>query len=130
MKINEINPPREFDVGRGEVIKIKDCARIELSHNEQVTFLTESGAELDVARKDWGFYATPSLNGRLKQFGWRAALVKSPQGKYYLFLLESGKDAEFYRYLEVEDHSIVCWLDSDEALQNLEESMRGVKNEL
>ena len=77
MKITEQQPPRVFRTGRAQPIDLHDCARIQLDPDEQVTFITESGAEYDVARKAWGFYATPSLNGRLRQFGLRAALVKN-----------------------------------------------------
>src|SRR5881628_2648488 len=77
MKVSERNPPREFQTGRGEPIVIRDCARIRLEPDEQVTFVTPAGAEYDVARKAWGFYATPSLNGRLLNFGLRAALIRS-----------------------------------------------------
>ena len=123
MKFTPIDPPRAFDVGRGEPIQLKDCGRLELAPDEQVTFVTASGAEYDVTRKSWGFYATPSLNGRLARFGLRGALIKSPPGKYYVVLVERGQEAGLQRYLDVEGHRIVAWLDSDEALAKLE---RGV----
>src|SRR4051812_30774923 len=91
MRIKLIEPPRVFRTGRGDPIEIKDCARIELAPDEQVTFVTPDGKEYDVARKSWGFYATPSLNGRLLDFGLRAVLVRSHVGKHYLFLVESGR---------------------------------------
>ena len=124
MKFKLIEPPRVFTAGRDEYIKIKDCAHIELAPDEQATFLTESGAEYDVVRKSWGFYATPSLNGRLQHFGLRAALVRSPGGKFYVFLIEKGKEAECQHYLNVENHDIVCWLDNDEQLKELERKLK------
>ncbi len=120
MKFTPINPPREFEVGREAVIKLKDCARIELEPNEQVTFKTESGGEYDVARKSWGFYATPSLNKRLPKFGFRAALAKSPDGRFYVFLAERGKEKELEDYINLEHLKIIYWLDSDEKLEELE----------
>ncbi len=123
MKIKENIPPRTFEVGGGKKIELKDCGKIFLESNEQVTFLTDNGAEYDVAKKDWGFYATPSLNGRLKGFGLRAALVKSPVNKYYLLLLEKGKESEFQEYIDVEKHSVLCWLDEDKNLSNLEKKI-------
>ena len=119
MKIKRLDPPRSFEVGRGEKVLINDCARINLAPNEQVTFVSDAGAEYDVARKDWGFYATPSTNSRLRKFGWRSALVRSPSGQYYVFLLESGKDAEFHRYLKLESHRVICWLDDDADLNRI-----------
>ena len=123
MNVVPIEPPREFDVGRGEIVRLKDCARIELQPDEQVTFLTESGAEYDFVRKSWGFYATPSLNGRLQRFGLRGVLLKSPQGKMYLVVVERGREAEFERYMTVERHTLICWLDSDEAVEAFERKL-------
>src|SRR3982751_562474 len=116
MKITEQNPPRVFRTGRAQPIDLHDCARIHLSPDEQVTFVTESGAEYDVARKAWGFYATPSLNGRLRQFGLRAALVKNFIGKFYVFLVEAGREDACLAYLAAEDNVLVRWLDTDESL--------------
>ena len=125
MKFHAVEPPRVFETGRGESVRMKDCARITLDPDEQVTFLTESGREYDVARKSWGFYATPSLNGRLAGFGLRAALVKSPGAKFYIMLVEQGKEDEFARYLAVEGHRVVSWLDGDVPLGELEARLEG-----
>lgn len=114
MKLMEKKPPRVFEVGHGRKVKIKDCARIDLGPDEQVTFSLDSGAEYDVARKSWGFYATPSLNGRLKRFGLRGVLVRGPDGKHFVWLVEKGKEPDFLEYLTEERHDIVMWLDGDE----------------
>ena len=124
MKFTPTEPPREFEVGRGATITIKDCARIELEPDEQVTFVAQSGAEYDVARKSWGFYATPSINGRLREFGWRTALVKSRDARFYVFLVERDQERELRRYLETENHSVVCWLDEDDVRETLERKVR------
>ena len=73
MKFTENIPPRTFEVGGARRFLMADCGTLELDADEQITLVTESGAEYDVARKDWGFYATPSLNGRLESFGLRGA---------------------------------------------------------
>ncbi len=122
MKFKETIPPRSFEVGRGEPIEIVDCAQVELAPNEQITLKTESGSEYDIVRKSWGYYATPSLNGRLKSFGLKTALVKSFSSKFYILLVEIGKEKEFQKYLKMEELTIVCWLDNDEHLENLEAS--------
>ncbi len=126
MKLEVIDPPRVFEVGVGKSIQIKDCAHIELQPDEQVTFVTESGAEYDVARKSWGFYATPSLNGRLQRFGLRAVLVKSREAKFFVLLVESGREIDFQHYLDIEGHTIVCWLDDDGKLETVEQKLKGV----
>jgi SAM-dependent methyltransferase len=122
VKWKVLDPPREYATGRGDPITIRDCARLELAPNEQVTFVTESGAEYDVTRKGWGFYATPSINGRLLNFGLRAALIRSYVGKYYLFLIERGKEEELSRYLGKEKNELVRWLDNDDDLRAAEAS--------
>jgi hypothetical protein len=122
VKITEIRPPREFKVGRGARIVLKDCARVALEHDEQVTFVTQDGKEYDVARKSWGYYATPSTNGRLRDFGFRTALVRSTVGRHNVMLVERARQAEFERYLEHESLAVVCWLDDDAVLARLGEA--------
>jgi SAM-dependent methyltransferase len=116
MKLTVKDPPRKFAIGRGEPITMRDCAAIELEADEQVTFVTATGTEYDVARKSWGYYATPSLNGRLPSFGLRAVLAKSLLGKYYVFLVEKGQEAQFERYLASEQNRVVRRLDDDREL--------------
>ena len=95
MKFKEVIPPRAFEVGSRAPVEITDCAQIRLAPNEQITLKTESGSEYDIVRKSWGYYATPSLNGRLKFFGLRTVLVKSPSSKFYVLLVEDGKEEDF-----------------------------------
>jgi len=121
MKFTPSDPPRVFDVGHGEKkIRLKDCGRVELDPDEQVTFTTPSGAEYDVARKSWGFYATPSLNGRLQRFGLRGVLVKNQIEQYFLLLVERGQEAAFERYVVDERLTVVSWLDESGVLERLE----------
>ena len=123
MKFSPIDPPREFQVaGGGQPVRLRDCARISLEPDEQVTFTTPGGSEYDLARKSWAYYATPSLNGRMKQFGLRPALVRSPAGRYYVLALESGQETDFHRYLAEERMEVVCWLDEEPALRMIGET--------
>ena len=111
MFIDSKNPPREFKVGLKKNIKIFDCGSISLDPDEQVTFLTEKKAEYDIVRKKWGFYATPSINGRLKDFGLRTALVRNKFNRYYIMLVEEGFEDDFKSYIKDESNEIVTWLD-------------------
>ena len=120
MNLEIIDPPRIFQTGFDEPIFLSDCAHITLEPDEQVTFFTETGAEYDVARKDWGFYATPSLNGRLQRFGLRGVLVKNRIGQYFVMLIKKGWEGVFDRYLESEKLKVITWLDNSEILENLE----------
>lgn len=119
MKISIYDPSREFTPR--PAVTMKDCARIELEANEQVTFVTQAGGEYDVARKDWGFYATPSLNGRLANFALRAVLVRNSTNFFFLLLVEKGKELQFQEYVNTEHLAIVCWMDNLNALKALEQ---------
>ena len=127
MKIEVKDPAREFVVGRGSVIRMKDCARIELEADEQVTFATRAGGEYDVARKSWGFYATPSTNARLARFGLRTALAKSCEDKYFVYLVERGREDDFQDYLVKEKNVVIAWLDTDDACATLEQALERSK---
>ncbi len=130
MKFTPVDPPRVFDVGHGEkTIRLKDCGRVELDPNEQVTFTTPTGAEYDVARKSWGFYATPSLNGRLQRFGLRGVLVKNRISQYFVLLVERGQEAAFERYLADERLMVVSWLDDSGVLERVEAGVRMLDEE-
>ena len=119
MKFEAKDPPRLFEVGFGETLEMADCGRLELDADEQVTLTTPAGGEYDVARKSWGFYATPSLNARLVDFGLRGVLVRNRIGRYFVLLVEGGHEDEFERYRAIEELEIVTWLDNDEALERL-----------
>jgi hypothetical protein len=98
---------------------------VRLEPDEQVTFITPSGTELDVVRKSWGYYATPSLNKRLRRFRLRGVLAKGTDGKtFFLLLVEDGKEQEFQQYLAQTGMTALCWLDSDEAFRELEQKLR------
>jgi hypothetical protein len=126
VKFEPRDPPRRFTVGNAVKFDMKDCGTLRLAADEQVTFVTESGAEYDVARKDWGFYATPSLNGRLEQFGLRGVLIKNRgTGRYFVLLVERGQEAGFDAYCDQENLAVIAWLDSSEALDALAGKLGG-----
>ena len=120
MKFIPVDPPRKFEVsGAGVRLHLSDCGRVSLSADEQVTFTTEAGGEFDVARKSWGFYATPSTNGRLKTFGLRAALVRNVAGRLFVVLVEQSKEAEFLAYVDSDKQTLLTWLDDDASVERL-----------
>lgn len=121
MEFQPKSPPREFPVGYPDrPIILKDCGRLYLNQDEQITFTTKDGKEYDVCRKNWGFYATPSTNGRLKKFGFKTVLVNSSTGLYYLWLVDEQKISEFEVYAKNELHEVVCWLDDERVLSYFE----------
>ena len=111
MKWKQIDPPRTFEAGRNKLV-MKDTGEIYLEPDEQVTFKTDSGTEYDVARKSWGYYATPSLNGRLPGFNLRPVLVAGDNGKQFLHLVEVGHENEHAEYLEQNHMRVMAWLDA------------------
>jgi SAM-dependent methyltransferase len=120
MKLNIKNIPRLYKVGNlSHQLTIADFGTIELDDNEQISFTTESGGEHQVIKKDWGFYATSSLNYRLKNFGIRGCLVKNILGRLFLMLVEEKKVNEFLKYLELDNQKIVCWLDDDNGMNTI-----------
>jgi hypothetical protein len=121
MKFTPQQPPRAFQVGPTGQITLLDYGKIRLEPNEQVTFTLPEGGEYDVARKEWGFYATPSLNGRLEQYGLRGVLIKNrASGKFFVLLVEKGKEKQFEEYCRQENLAVVAWIDTSSALESLE----------
>lgn len=106
------DPPRLFRAGVNDE-PIVDVGHMNLSDGEQVTFVRPSGAEYDVVAKEWGFYATPSVNARLPAFGIRAAIARSlATSRRYVLLVERGYEAGFQDYLQSENMVVEVWLDT------------------
>lgn len=110
MKLNIKENPRVFFVGEKKEIEVKDYGSVYLDENEQVSFVTRSGGEYDVCKKSWGYYATPSIEHRLKDNGFLSALVKNEHGKIYLWVIEKEKLDLFEEYLIKNNHTIYQWL--------------------
>ena len=121
MRVEPVEPARVFEVGKrgGRLAHVADVA---LGADEQLTFVTDSGTEWDAVRKSWGYYATPSVNGRLREHGLRAVLTSGvprdgeQPARMYLMLVEAGREEDFHAYLSAEHMRVVAWLDSDEAV--------------
>lgn len=111
MDLKEKNPPREFSVTADKQITIKDCGQVLLQPNEQVSFTTQSGKEHDFLGKDWGFYATPSVNCRLKNEGFKTALVRNVLGQIYIMVVDTNKMVAFKTYCAAESQEVLEWLD-------------------
>ena len=103
-------PPREFNVS-GFIIK--DFGKIHLGENEMISLVTKSGRECDFTVKEWGFYPTPSLNHRLKNEGFKAALVRYPGDKIFINIVEKDKMDLFYKYLKShqDQPKVIIWLE-------------------
>ena len=111
MEFIENIPPREFTVGTTKKLTLRDLGKINLKPNEQVSFTTESGKEHDFVRKNWGFYATPSINGRLLAQGFKTALVRNLGGRIYIMVVDDSKMEEFLSYIFDTKQDVIEWLD-------------------
>jgi len=110
MTLNLLEEPRVFGVKGHE---LKDIGKIFLNNNELVSFKTKSGKEYDFVAKDWGFYASPSVNSRLIKEGFKTALVVNENEQVYVMVVESDKMDIFHKYLADNQNSkIICWLDN------------------
>ena len=108
MKIRKKN--RKFKVGISN-ITLKEVAKISLKKNEMITFYNGK-SEYDVVKKNWGFYATPSINSRLKSFNFRTCLINSKVTKNkFIVIVQKKKIKEFYKYLKDEKCEVVKWLE-------------------
>lgn len=128
MKITRLNPPRKFLVGAPPQITLSDCGSIKLNPDEQITFLTDKKNQYDIVKKEWGFYATPSLNGRLPSFSIKPFLVKNlDSGRFFILLLEKGKDNIFEEYCKNENIAVIAELDDQNDLSKIEEAVKTKK---
>lgn len=117
MQFSPKNPPRRFPVGVVGDITLAHAADIALEPDEMVTFVAPGGREYDVTAKDWGFYATPSLGGRLRRFGYRAALMRNRETRHcFVVLVDETRLEAFETYLDVEGLEVVEWLDDYDRL--------------
>lgn len=82
-------------------IKITDIGDMLLKNNEQLTF-KNGKSEYDVCKKNWGYYATPSINNRLKKFKFRTFLVRNSINNIYIFLVHKNKVLQFRKYIKEE----------------------------
>jgi hypothetical protein len=119
MKIELRDPPRQFLVG-SSAIQLFHCADVRLEPDELLTFVTPDGSEYDVVCKDWGYYATPSLDNRLVEQGFLAALVRNRETQhYFIVLVRSSKIREWESYSHSENLEVLAWLHDGGFLESL-----------
>jgi len=107
MHIDEINPVRKFDVGASKKITISHFANITLNADEQVTFVGVGGEEVDVVKKDWGYYLTPSINKRLTNFNLNTFLVQNSRGNIYIMAVEKASMYKFHEYIKQTNQRVI-----------------------
>ena len=110
MKTSFKIPPRKFEVA-GHTLR--DHGSVSLDAGDLVSVRAPGGGDCDVTATAWGLYLGPSLNGRLKDNGYRAALVRNPQGKLFLQAVCAGREDAFKAYLDEQGLEVLAWLDGD-----------------
>ena len=92
-------------------IKIKHLLNIYLKPNEQITFVSKKNREYDFVKKDWGYYATQSINARLKKFKFLTCLVENRiTKKKFILVVYKEKIILFKKYLKKESMKVIKWL--------------------
>lgn len=110
MKVIKNN--RKFKVGKKNDIVITDAGSVFLKNDELVT-LKDGKKEFDIGKKNWGYYGTPTLNKRLPNFGYTAALIRHKVfDTYAVLIVDKKKKKIFLNYLKKEDMIIICWLNN------------------
>jgi len=105
MKLIKKKTIRKFSVGKRNLV-LKDCGQIYLNDNEQVTFVKKK-SEFDIVKKNWGYYATPSINKRLKNFNFRTYITKNSNNYINVMIVHKEKIKYFKKYLKVESMIIL-----------------------
>ncbi len=115
MKFKKITPNRNFKVGIKGDITITHSMDIFLEDDEQVTFKKKIGkniTEFDVCKKNWGYYALPSINSRLKDFNFSTFIISNANKRIYIWIVHNSKKKEFLQYVKNEKQIILANVDS------------------
>ena len=108
MRINKKKKPRKFLINKK--IKLKDMGYILLKNDEQITFIHGKNQEYDVCKKNWGFYATPSINSRLKKNDFFTYIVENKKlQRFGIHIVDKKKINLYKKYLKNEKLKIVNW---------------------
>ena len=108
---------RKFKVGLNN-ITLKEVAKIYLKKDEMISFV-KGKSEYDIVKKNWGYYATPSIDKRLKLNGFKTALVINQYKNLYIMLVEKNKLKTFKKYCKDEKQKKILWLDEINSYKKL-----------
>ena len=108
MRIKKKN--RKFKVGLDKhFLTITHKADILLKKDEMINFKFGK-SNFDFVKKNWGFYATPSIDKRLKREGFKTAIVKNSFSNIYIMVVHRSKIKTFYKYCRDHKQKIIKWL--------------------
>ena len=61
MRVVKKKIPRKFLVSEKNNIILKDVGKVFLNNNENLSLIGNNNKTYEICRKDWGYYATPSI---------------------------------------------------------------------
>ena len=79
-----------------------------LNMNEQITLHLKK-SNFDFAKKDWGYYISPSLQKRCLKSGFKGVIVSSGKN-YYIAFVHKEKTKLFLKYLELKKYKFISWI--------------------
>lgn len=112
MKFNKLTNPRNFQTGLKKKQNIKEIGSIKLKNNEMISLIVAGNKRHEITRKVWGFYATQSINDRLKK-NFKTAIVKNSMNKVFIMMVERSKMKKFRDYCRIEKQRVIKWLDRE-----------------
>ena len=104
MKIDVIDPPRIFTVGKDNWVTLRDCAHVMPDEGDMVTVAHADGlVRWPVVRRRWGF-ALPLLLDRPTERGLRATLSGKDDRRCHLLIFDASHPESFLEYEKIEEH--------------------------
>ena len=98
MKLTLNEPVRNFVVGENADIEISDVGSVMLVANELLCITNEMNETHEIVCKEWGFYATASIDKRLFKNGFLTALVTNKHSDEFIMLVSKSKLSFFQKY--------------------------------
>jgi hypothetical protein len=106
MRLRFKKKKKEYKVGE---VTITDNGIISLEDNEQITFVHNKDQQYDVSKTSWGFYATPSINVRLKKYKFCTFIVMNKLKKIFIHIVDKKEIKNHKKYLKSESMVIIEW---------------------
>ena len=101
---------RKFKTGTNKnIVNITHVADIKLNNDELINFKFGK-SNYDFVKKNWGFYATASIDKRLKNEGFKTAIVKNIFLNKHIMVVHKSKIGKFKKYCKDHKQIIVKWL--------------------
>ena len=109
MRIKRRKKIRKFIVNKKTNLIVSDVGEISLKNNEHLT-INVLNKKNEICAMNWGFYATSSINSRLKKEGFITALTKNSFNKLFVMIVHVKKRKQFSKYCKKEKIKVVKWL--------------------